>query len=295
MEEKLIPTHKYKTTVLFYDDNVEYLEFLKVSLISDKYNFVFVDNLNDFNAYIKQSEEIKVNLPRAFKKLDNELSDNPQHETFDFDITSINLLRNIDNKVNEISTIFVDNNLEHSEYNGLSICEKMTNVSFNKILLTGACDRIKAIYALNTKNINFYIEKYSLNDNTLYNIAEKILTELDTLTDDFFINKNSYINNLLSNQNFKLLFTEVIQNNNITEYYLFDKETFILIDGDGNKTYFKCWDLSKFDEYFNLYYDELDDKDAKELSRMKNEKLIPTKNGIQTSTNFKDLYYCMYE
>src|SRR5579863_4947138 len=296
MAKKLISTHRYKTTVMFYDDNLEYLDFLKNHLVSDKYNFIFVNNLKDFNTYIRASEKIKATLPHPFIRLDNELSDNPKHDAFDFDITKVGNLRDVDNKSSEISTIFVDNNLKNSGYNGLYICSNIGESSFNKVLLTGECDRIDAINALNSKTIDFYIEKYNLTHKALdnLNIIEKIMHELQKLTDMFFIQNNIYVNYLISNNNFKQIFDELIESHNIIEYYLFDKDTFLLIDSGNNEIYLRCWDDSKFDTYLELRADESDNNKIAELNEVKQRKFIPTSAGLKDAINFKNLYYCIY-
>lgn len=296
MAKKLIPTHKYKTTVLFYDDNLEYLSFLKSNLASEQYNFIFISNLDDFNAYLKSSEKIKAKLPELFTKLDNEISDNSKHDAFDFDISKINQFKEINDKSDEISTVFIDNNLKTSEYNGLCICGNIGESSFNKVLLTGECDLIDAINALNTKAIDLYIEKYDLRHKALENsnIIEKIMTELNKLTNAFFIANNTYVNELTSDNNFKQLFDEIIKNHNIVEYYLFDKETFLLINSTGEKLYLKCWHENKFAEYFELHADELNGNKEDELNDIRNRQLIPTDMGVKTTINFKTLYYCIY-
>src|SRR6185437_910009 len=296
MVKKLVSTHRYKTTILFYDDNLEYLDFLKNNLVSDKYDFKFVSNLDDFNNYIKASERIKESLPQLFTRLDNELSDNPKHDAFDFDISKINKLRDISNKSDEISAIFVDNNLKNSEYNGLCICGNIGESSFRKVLLTGECDRIDAINALNSKAIDLYIEKYNLTHKALdnLNIIEKIKIELLKLTDTFFIHNNTYVNDLISDNNFKQLFDEIIERYDDIEYYLFDKETFLMVDSKGSEIYLKCWSENKFDTYVELHSDELNSKKLADLNEIKKRKFIPTSIGLKESINFKTLYYCIY-
>ncbi|MFO0320659.1 MAG: hypothetical protein ACK5Z5_09710 [Neisseriaceae bacterium] len=205
MVKKLVPTHKYKTTVLFFDDNLEYLEFLRNNLVSNQYKFLFVNNIEEFNAYVQVSEKTREYLPKPFVKLDNELSDDPKHDSFDFDISNINKLRLINEKTDEISTVFIDNNLNNLNYNGYSVCEQNKKYTFNRVLLTGENDRANAINALNSKIIDLYIEKYNLDINisSHSNIIDKIMLSLNALTDSFFINNNSYVNNLLSNRDFK--------------------------------------------------------------------------------------------
>ncbi|MCC2625274.1 MAG: response regulator receiver protein [Burkholderiales bacterium] len=296
MVKKLVATHRYKTTVLFYDDNFEYLDFLKNNLASNRYNFKFVNNLDDFNQYTKLSASVKETLPQLLVRLDNELSDNPKHDSFDFDISRINKLRQVANKSDEISIVFIDNNLKNSEYNGLCICGNIGESSFKKVLLTGECDRIDAINALNSKQIDLYIEKYNLTHKALdnVNIIEKIMAELQKLTDRFFIESNSYVNELISNQDFKELFDEIIKKLGITEYYLQDKETFLMIDSEGREIFLTCWNEDKFNVYIELHSDELDSKKLATLDGVKQRKFIPTYFGVKEALKFKNLYYCIY-
>lgn len=296
MVKKLVPTHKYKTSVLFFDDDVDYLKFLKDNLISDKYNFYFVSNIDDFNDLITASENIRRTLPEPFIKLDNELSDDLKHEVFDFNISNLNVLKKINNKSFEVSTVFIDDDLKISDYDGFSLCESLEGFSFNKILLTGQNDRVKALKAMNSDAVDLYIEKFNteLNLASEQNIIEKILGTLDKVTDKFFINKNTYINELITDLNFRKLFSLMVEKYNASSYYLSDRETFLITEYGGSDIHLKCWHKNKFQEYYQLHFDELDYKKAEKLEKIRNEYLIPTKIGLQKPIEYNELYYCVF-
>ncbi len=242
MNKKLVPTHRYKTTILFYDDRDSFLSLLRNRLASDKYEFHYVDNLVDFQFFIDQSSMEKKNLPDILLRLDNELTDFAHQEAFNFDLSKLKGIRNLPNKSSEISIAFVDNDL--GNHNGIELCAKLP-VDFKKILLTGKCDKDDAIKALNRKDINLYIDKLDL-DSDEFNLKnnqkvpnnlvdeteiliDEILRQIENFSDLYFIESNFYNNYLLSSPVFKKLFDSVLNQFKIIEYYLFEKDSFLLI------------------------------------------------------------------
>ena len=295
MAKKLIPTHKYKTTVIFLDDNKLFLKFLEVNLHSKKYNFQFTDNLQSFYELLKNGTVTKQKLPNILVKLDNELDDHVQHNTFDFNLSLFEQIKTIPDKAGEVSLVFVDNNMGH--HSGLEICSKLRE-DVVKVLLTGECEKSDAIQALNDNTINLFLEKNQFNNDFEFkskniNLIDTIINIVDKSTDDYFIMSNYYNNSLLSNKVFKGLFSKTIDFYNIVEYYLCEKDTFLLITDRGHELLLKCWEENDFENYYYAHYDDQDNQKKEFLDHVKHNKKIPTKIGLVDTVQLSNLYYCI--
>ncbi|MBP9742029.1 MAG: hypothetical protein KBD37_01580 [Burkholderiales bacterium] len=304
MNNKLVPTHRYKTTILFYDDRNSFLSLIKNRLVSHKYEFKYVDNLVDFQACIAKSAEAKAKLPDVLSKLDNELTDFAHNEVFNFDLSKLKAIRNLPNKYDEISVVFVDNDL--GDHNGIEICSKLPS-DFKKILLTGKCDKDEAIKALNDKAINLYIDKldldsddFNLNLNQFSSnhlkdetetLINKILAQIENFSDLYFIESNFYNNHLLSSPIFKKLFNSVLNQFDIEEYCLFEKDTFLLIDKQQRELLFKYWQDDDFTNYYHMNFDELDSSNTLKLKNAMANKQIPINQNFIDSIKFENFYY----
>lgn len=293
MEKKLVPTHKYKTTVLFLDDNTQFLNFLEKNLISDKYLFKFVSDYKIFQELINQSQSFKQTIPSILNKLDNELTDLRQHESFEFDLTKLETIKNFSDKHNEIGLIFIDNDL--GSLNGIDVSSKLSD-DMQKILLTGACDLHDAISALSNNHINDYIEKFDLNSNLDQDkfLINKVIDIIDYYTDKYFIQKDYYNNFLLCNKTFKALFSKIIAQYNIVDYYLLEKDQFCIKNNKGHEHNFKCWSHSEFDQYYIEHYDEFDENKKTLLQNIKNYSKIPAGTDLLNPMLFENLFYCIY-
>ncbi len=290
MNKKIVPTHKYKTTILFYDDNKLFLKFLQDNLVSDKYNFQFVDNLEDFYSIIDKSVNLKKNLPNIVCKLENELSDYAHHEAFDFDLSKFEKIRNIPDKYAEVSVVFIDNEL--GKQNGIDICSTLP-ADCKKILLTGECNKTNAIQALNNRTINFFIEKFNFdNNNDAGNsLIDEIHKHIDDFSDIYFIESNYYNNLLISSPIFKRILSSVQEKFSIIEYYLFEKDMFLLVDNNNKELLLKCWQEVDFDNYYNLHFDDFNQLNSFELKQVMQDKQIPFKQGFIDSLKVEGLYY----
>jgi len=286
MEKKLVPTHRYKTSVVFYDDNLCFLEFLQNNLVSDRFDFYFVSNLNEFEQTIADSNIAKKYLPDIINHLDNELNDLDDHAVFEFDLSKFEHIKNNASKNKEIGLVFIDNELDKS--NGIEISSKLEH-GIQKVLLTGACDLESAIQALNEKSINMFIDKL---DNNLIN---KIYEVLEHFINNYFVNKNYYNNSKLSNQHFYELFKSITTQYNIIEHYLVAKDSFLLIDAGGTQRLFKFWDDDDFNKYYDLHHDSLNNANNEKLLTMKTKKQIPVGELVLDSRVDHGVYYCIVE
>ena len=284
MEKKLVPTHKYKTSIVFIDDNLEFLNMLKNNLNIKNVDSIFVDNVLDFQNLLTQSNDISKNLPNVLVKLDNELTDLDQHESFDFDLTNFDKIRNNSQKNQEIGLVFIDKALP--DVDGLDL-SKSLNSGIKKVLLTGECGLAEAVDAFNNNIIDMFIDKI---DN---HIIDKISKSVEHFIDSYFINKDFYNNSKLSSPTFKKIFDTLIKEYSIIEYYLIEKDTFLFINEFGKHKLFKCWDQIDFNDYYNKYFDEFDSNKDLDLIRLYNK--IPVKSQLKDTINDGDFHYCVVD
>ena len=160
MEKKLVPTHKYKTRVVFFDDDIQFLEELRDTIVSSKYELIFINNLNDFIHLIAESCQVKENLPNVSEPIDNELSDLSDSDVLRFDLSKFKSVKKITNKEKEISVVIIDNNL--GKLNGIDVCANIGDNEIERILLTGDCDHSLALEAMNEKKIQIFLDKLPL-------------------------------------------------------------------------------------------------------------------------------------
>jgi CheY-like chemotaxis protein len=116
MEKKLIATHKYKTRVIFLDDDVDFLEVIQDALNSPAYEVMVVNNYQDFTQLITDSVQAKDNLPSILESMDNEVSDLNDNEALRFNLSKFKEIKHILDRTKEIAVVVVDNNL--GEQNG---------------------------------------------------------------------------------------------------------------------------------------------------------------------------------
>lgn len=284
MEKKLTPTHMYKTTVVFLDDDLNFINFLRENIKSKRHNLKFTNTLEEFNRIVRDGQKVKDGLSDILVKLDNELTDLRNHDVFDFDLSLFTKVMDNHNKSSEIGLVCVDNNL--GETTGISICNDLAG-DIRKILLTGQCNLTDAVAAFNNKTIDIFVDKLDPK------LIAKLGSSIDKFVEQYFIDKNYYTNKLLSNRDFKEIFNKIIEDNNIEEYYLIEKDSILIIDNQGNKKLLTCWDDGDFDTYYTLHLDELNGNDSDHLSKIKNDKCIPVGDKLIASSEYKGLYYCI--
>ncbi len=124
------------------------------------------------------------------------------------------------------------------QMNGLDVCRELRDTSIRTILLTGEADEQLAVEAFNEGIINAFVRK----DDT--NLEEEIITKIKQLQLDYFQQYSDVVyqclewitdpSECLKVPEFHDYVRDIIKNNNIIEYYLFDTTgSFIFLDKDG--------------------------------------------------------------
>ncbi len=136
----------------------------------------------------------------------------------------------------QVSTVIIDYNMPG--INGLEVCAKIENPHIQKILFTGAADENLAVKAFNEGLIQGFIRKHDpqvtgqlekmiqrAQEKFFLSISKIYMTAVTSDPEKTFLLQPSFIE----------LFTKIVQENSITEYYLRNfSGHFLFLNAHGN-------------------------------------------------------------
>lgn len=229
MKKLRIPFFYHPAQVLFLDDDLSFIKSFQMldnsvikTFVTDKPNLA-LDLIN------RQSQEI---TPLDFLYYPEEEKDSNLITIFDIPSFHKKILNSV-NHHQKIIAAFIDYDMP--SMNGLAFCNIVNNQDVKKILLTGYADEKIAVNAFNQRLIDFYINKTNLN---LLELVESLINQSAL---DYFCSvseklsivfpEDSYIFNILNHEIFYNQFQKLVNELNITEYYLIDQfGSFILLN-----------------------------------------------------------------
>lgn len=151
-----IPLCFYPTQIVFVDDNPDFLDALSVAF-SKQFNVQTFDNtdaaLRHINDYKREADLVA-----------NDEKPKPQGDSDAWVkrvLTHKNIKRFDKLRIKEVSVLVVDYSMP--SMNGIEFCEKISNVSIKKILLTGYATPADAVRAFNNNTIHYYLKKNDAN------------------------------------------------------------------------------------------------------------------------------------
>lgn len=240
-----MPLIFWPSQTVIIDDNSLFLNELKILL--DKHQFKNCKYFSDSKEAINYINEQPVDINNYISVSDPNSFGNINC-TIDYGI--IPTIHRSKHKSNIISNVIVDHNMPH--VTGLELCNKISNPYIRKTLLTSVLDHQIAVNNLNAKNIDSFFNKQDLinfsnfidivrNEQKLFfNQLCKIIVEAIKLH-----NNNHHI----FTHQYKGLLYNLIQKNNIEEYYLLNEEGwFLLIDRNNTKYCFFIFEQEAIDE-----------------------------------------------
>lgn len=232
MRDLKISLCQHPTTVVFIDDNQDYLTHL-YTWYNELLPCITFDDPEQALHYLNQTYQYVPFINRYVNSPEdeelNQLSSN-------FDISTLRNEALLPNRFEEIAVVVVDYTMPGM--NGIELCKQIQNSNIRVILLTGDADYDVAIKEFNNRTIDKYFKK------TTPNLMEELLQAIYELERQYFIDQSNIIlSNPKAYHNFKFLedpkvaevFYKLCQDNQIVEHYILnEKGNFLLIDKQGN-------------------------------------------------------------
>lgn len=248
---KKLPLFYFPPTICMVDDDPVFLEAIK-NLLINKYNclsFLSPASALDFlGEYL--SPFLKINFCRELTESD--VFDVGDSFPVTISISEIRKLSKISAIKDEIALLIIDNNMPLID--GISICHKLKEFTYKKLLLTGDTEPEEAIDAFNSGAINKFITKDK-------NLSEALQDNVHELVKQFFFDKTKNLLNYLESSRLSPLsdpifidfFYHWFESNNYREFYLMDKNgSFLVKKADGNTVYFIVMSESARDNFLSL-------------------------------------------
>ena len=255
---KILPLYFYPTTKIFVDDDSSLLQILKVYL-SQKYHLVKTFNTvtaskDFFNKYKnsnKNNSLLKIDM-------DDEYVGTVQRTPINFDVTKISKIAEENDRHEEVSIAVLDYNMP--EANGLQLSKEIFDMPMSKILLTGKATQDDIIAAFNESLIDKYLKKGE------ENFIDNLELAFDELSKKYFERKTRPLLNYLQTENLLPLSDELfidffniyMDKNDVSEYYLIDKQgSFLTINRAGQRQYLVVFTEDNLNDWINEYEQEL--------------------------------------
>lgn len=234
MKYSSIPVCYFPSTVLFVDDNQDFLMNFTLQL-DDQLIYKIYDSPKQALQVIESrdvhSEEMHQRCVTDFPEA---LPQDAHQHSIQLDLSAIHLEVYNPKRFSEVSVVVVDYAMP--EMNGLEFCKSLQNTQIQKILLTGQADETTAIEAFNLGIIDRFIRK---NDPM---VTEKVMQSVRQLQQRYFQLMSEHITKILSVHSPSILqepafvehFKTICQQNDIVEFYLADTSgSFLLLDKQG--------------------------------------------------------------
>jgi CheY-like chemotaxis protein len=220
----------YPTTVIIVDDNQTFLDNLPSNL-SDRSLYTLFDTPLEALKFLQEHQN-NLPTPEDFYELTDDFSTGiPLH----VNIPKIHARLYDTKRFNTPTVLIVDHDMPGM--NGIEFCRKLRDYPIKKIMLTGVADDKLAIQAFNDGIINKFILK---DDPAVFEAIDKAIHDLQH---DYFASLSELIIKNITTSTFSLLQDKIFQNffsnflekNKISEFYLTDTiGSFLLLNKQGN-------------------------------------------------------------
>ncbi len=261
----------FPTTVMFVDDQKEYLDHISIDL-DDNLAYKFYTDPLKATTFLKEHcqpipymKQWSRNLNRNDEiELGGSLEEKEHtHNYIDIDVAAIHQQIYSADRFKDVSLVVVD--FAMPDMSGLQFCEQLKNLPIKKLMLTGQAGHELGVQALNDGIIDKFIVKGASDfDHQLNSIVEELQCQY------FYDLSDTIIQNLavspyccLDDNAFITLFNKLRKEHNIIEYYLVkDTGCFLLLDIEGNVS----WLAVKSEQEMLYDYEITNDSEApKEL------------------------------
>jgi CheY-like chemotaxis protein len=218
--KNIVPALKYPTSVVFVDDQKDFLDVLSDYFFDKQYCKYYCDPLEASDFIIKNI--IKTPFEERVIKLAN--PDKIEERKISVNLDLIKDEMKFPLKSQQISVVVVD--YEMPTLNGLSFCKLISNPNVYKILLTGKADDKLIIDAFNNGVIDVYIPKLSPN------LLSDLHKQIKIGQDHYFLNYTGLTNSIIlmdtesksyvNTPQFINFFNKLISEKDIEEFYLIE-------------------------------------------------------------------------
>ena len=274
MQPYSIPVCYFPSTVLFIDDNRDFLLNFVLQLDEDLAYRIFDSPFDALECIRKKRCELDMLSQRCLSEYIEAKNCPLTNHTINVNLAAMHAEVYNRHRFTEISVVIVDYAMPGMD--GLEFCRRITDTNIKKILLTGKADEKLAIEAFNEGLIHRYIRK---NDP---HAAELITRSIYELQWQYFQDMSDMIARMLSisspnclrDKKFADFFINLCEEKKTVEYYLADNSgSFLLLDEDAKVSFL----IVKNEADRLLHYDLARDNGASEevLSALASGEKIP--------------------
>lgn len=248
-----IPTCYFPSTVLFIDDNRDFLLNFVLQLDEGLAYRVFDSPFNAIDCIQKKYNDENLLSQRCLKRFSAMKPEFLNSQYSPFNLSSLqNEIYNA-RRFDDIAVIVVDYAMPN--INGLDFCCRIDNTTIKKILLIDEADETLAISALKQGLIDRYFHK---NDP---DAGDLITQAIEALEWQYFQEMSDKTTRLLAiepppilrDKEFGIFFREFCREKGIVEFYLADNSgSFLLLDEDAKASLFVIKNENDAYHYYNL-------------------------------------------
>ena len=243
----------FPSTLVWLDDDLATLTHFSAPFETAYPSKKFSDP-NDAAAFFEHYTPPLSLIPFLNPIIEDDKYDTLNHSPVDFNVLSIPALRDYTKRQQEISVLISDLNMPN--LNGIELCQRLEGLPMKKILLTSEEDHKLAISAFNEGIIDKFILK------SQENASEKLQKHIQQLSQQYFVERSQFLLSHLEAEHrlptsdpvFIHFFKTWCEENNIQEYYLFDKNgSFVCINKDNKIFHFIIYTNKNLDYLAKLY------------------------------------------
>lgn len=279
----------FPTKIVLVDDDQDFL----ISVARHLRKFFQVETFSDphqaYDYIIKNQQQLNILTPSL---LTQEESDDSGEISLDLE-KIYNFSKNSE-KPN--FSIVVISDYDMLKMNGIQLFEKLAKTSVMRMLLTGKADLKLTLDAFNRGLVDKFLIKNTdkMIDEIIMNVKACQRSFFSKISYPILTRLNIPIDSLINQNEFAFNFSEIIRNNDVSEYYLIDTMgSFLLKDKAGKLKYFICMLERQFDDY--LAFANTSRASSKVLDGLKNRTHAPVflseENGKLPAKDWEKILY----
>lgn len=250
-----IPYFSYKTSAIFLDDNVLFLESVE-DLFGKFFPMITMSNINDLYALInKPVDDIQSVIRHAE-------SDHVQGCSIAIDLSILYKHIFQHAQTSPVSVVFLDYSMPQG--NGIDVSRLIKNKEIKRVLLTGEANMRQGVEALNEHFIDAYIHK------SLFDLEASIPKLFETLSKSYVSSQNQYIEDFfLTNHDISKVYNDpvlinkyykICEQNGFIAHCIYDPQGSQIFRFDTHDVLLNVYSQKEFTETFQTIIDRDDKK-----------------------------------